>query len=210
MKKATTPQLPVSKKFYAALTLRIADTCRLLPDGAAICNTLIAFIGSYILSGKADMDSLTLEGQMIFTLLRPEIDRAVERSAAARRRAVIRKIREQEQTEQTDRQLIHRLRALHDSERSAGTSVSPATSSPGSGSDSAGQPEPVARNRRERRRQEQARRRSSRKRILPLTSPSRLGHSVNTPRNTPSVASKSPSKSPSDTHSDTHSTPTPN
>lgn len=39
MKKATTPQLPVSKKFYTALTLRIADTCRLLPDGADLCNT---------------------------------------------------------------------------------------------------------------------------------------------------------------------------
>lgn len=202
MKKATTPQLPVSKKFYAALTLRIADTCRLLPDGAPLCDTLIAFIGSYILSGNADMDSLTLEGQIIFTLLRPEIDRAVERSAAARRRAIIRKIREQEQTEQTDRQLIDRLRALHDSECCADASVSPATSDPVSGSDSAGQPEPVAGNRRERRRQEQARRRSSRKRIIPLSSPSRLGHAGNSPRNTPSGASKSPS--------DTHSTPTPN
>lgn len=202
MKKATTPQLPVSKKFYTALTLRIADTCRLLPDGSPLCDTLIAFIGSYILSGKADMDSLTLEGQIIFTLLRPEIDRAVERSAAARRRAVIRKIREQEQTGNIDRQLIHRLRALHDSERNAGASVSPTTSAPVSGSDSTGQPEPVAGNRRERRRQEQARRRSSRKRIIPLSSPSRLGHRVNTPCNTPSGASKSPS--------DTHSTPIPN
>lgn len=202
MKKATTPQLPVSKKFYAALTLRIADTCRLLPDGAALCDTLIAFIGSYILSGKAEMDSLTLEGQIIFTLLRPEIDRAVERSSAARRRAVIRKIREQEQSGNIDRQLIDRLPALHDSERRVGTSVSPATSDPVSGSDSADQPEPVAGNRRERRRQEHARRRSSRKRILPLYSYSRLGHSVNTPRSTPSGASKSPS--------DTPSTPTPN
>lgn len=202
MKKATTPQLPVSKKFYTALTLRIADTCRLLPDGADLCNTLIAFIGSYILSGKADMDSLTLEGQIIFTLLRPEIDRAVERSSAARRRAVIRKIRKQEQTGNIDRQLIDRLRALHDSGHSAGDSISPATSDSGSGYDSAGQTEPVAGNRRERRRQEQARRRSSRKRIIPLTSSSRLGHSVNTPCNTPSGASKSPSESPS--------TPSPN
>lgn len=202
MKKATTPQLPVSKKFYTALALRIADTCRLLPDGADLCNTLIAFIGSYILSGKADMGSLTLEGQIIFTLLRPEIDRAVERSAAARRRAVIRKIREQEQIGNIDRQLIDRLRALHDSGRSSDASVSPATSAPDNSSDSAGQPEPVARNRRERRRQEQARRRSSRKRIIPLSSSSRIGHSVNTPRNTPSGASKSPS--------DTPSTPTPN
>lgn len=202
MKKATTPQLPVSKKFYAALTLRIADTCRVLPDGATLCDTLITFIGSYILSGKADMDSLSLECQIIFTLLRPEIDRAVERSAAARRRAVIRKIREQEQIGNIDRQLIDRLRALHDSGCSAGASVSPATSDSVSGSDSIGQPEPVARNRRERRRQEQARRRSSRKRIIPLSSPSRLGHSVNTPRNTPSGASKSPS--------DTPSTPIPN
>lgn len=196
MKKATTPQLPVSKKFYAALTLRIADTCRLLPDGADLCNTLITFIGSYILSEKADMDSLTLEGQIIFTLLRPEIDRAVERSSAARRRAVIRKIREQEQTGNIDRQLIDRLRALHDSGHSAGDSISPATSDSGSGYDSAGQTEPVAGNRRERRRQEQARRRSSRKRIIPLSSPSRLDHSVNTPCNTPAVASKSPSAPP--------------
>lgn len=142
------------------------------------------------------MDSLTLEGQIIFTLLRPEIDRAVERSSAARRRAVIRKIREQEQTGNIDRQLIDRLRALHDSGHSAGDSISPATSDSGSGYDSAGQTEPVAGNRRERRRQEQARRRSSRKRIIPLSSPSRLDHSVNTPCNTPAVASKSPSAPP--------------
>lgn len=76
--------LPVSRKFYDGIAARIADSFADLGEtkSEAVC----LLINDYMSDGKlpdADTDAMV---RLAFSLLRPEIDKAMARSAAARSR----------------------------------------------------------------------------------------------------------------------------
>ena len=79
-------RLRVSKKFYSYIRERVNDCCRLLTDGEYIKKMALASIDSYLLMDDPDTEDRPLECTMIFTLLRPEIDKAIARSTSAHRR----------------------------------------------------------------------------------------------------------------------------
>ncbi|WP_297072534.1 hypothetical protein [uncultured Duncaniella sp.] len=79
-------RLRVSKKFYSYIRERVNDCCRLLTDGEYIKKMALASIDSYLLMDDPDTEDRPLECTMIFTLLRPEIDKAISRSTSAHRR----------------------------------------------------------------------------------------------------------------------------
>lgn len=90
MKKAITCDShtnSVSKKFRSCIRCRIAATCQALSlpaETEAECDSLI---DRYISDGIVPGENQAKEVLIIFSLLRPEIDRAISRSAAARVRA---------------------------------------------------------------------------------------------------------------------------
>lgn len=85
------PSASVSKKFRAYLIGRIAEACLIAPelDPAEALDA----IDRYISRGTApdNLSDAPLALRLVFTLLRPEIDRAIVRSVAARERARRRK-----------------------------------------------------------------------------------------------------------------------
>ena len=85
------PPLPVSKKFYAAIRQRVTDSCACLPNGKEVCKSALALIDTYLAMGEADLDWRPIECSLIFALVKPEIDRAIERSKAAKARAARKK-----------------------------------------------------------------------------------------------------------------------
>lgn len=82
----TTPVRQISRKFRAYIMQRIATTCALLTDGTSIEAGTLAAINAYISCAAVPTATAPKELILIFTLLRPEIDRAIERSAKARTR----------------------------------------------------------------------------------------------------------------------------
>lgn len=85
------PPLPVSKKFYASIRQRVTDSCACLPNGKEVCKSALALIDTYLAMGEADLDWRPIECRLIFALVKPEIDRAIERSKAAKARAARKK-----------------------------------------------------------------------------------------------------------------------
>lgn len=85
------PPLPVSKKFYAAIRQRVTDSCACLPNGKEVSKSALALIDTYLAMGIADLDWRPIECGLIFALVKPEIDKAMERSRAARERAARKK-----------------------------------------------------------------------------------------------------------------------
>lgn len=79
--------LSVSKKFYEDLRTRVADTCGLIGK-PSLFGRAMAVIDGYILENKFPGQACETEVMLIFTLLRSEIDKAMSRSAAARKRRV--------------------------------------------------------------------------------------------------------------------------
>ncbi|WP_300503643.1 hypothetical protein [uncultured Duncaniella sp.] len=83
----------VSRRFYAYMMKRVAETCRIVADDGNLQEGTKKLIDNYICKGiigsegKGSRPLVTPEMMLIFTVLRPEIDRAMARSAAARRRA---------------------------------------------------------------------------------------------------------------------------
>lgn len=78
----------VSKKFYEDIYSRVDQTCRFFGKrGAALRDDVMKAFDAYVESHAYPVDAKDRETVMIFTLLLPEIDRAVTRSAAARKRA---------------------------------------------------------------------------------------------------------------------------
>lgn len=76
-------QLPVSKKFYAEIINRV--TSSFSSTGNKYCREAINVIDNYIIENitpSTDCDSLIL---LMFNLLRPEIDKAIQRSRRARK-----------------------------------------------------------------------------------------------------------------------------
>lgn len=85
-----TPRSKVSKKFHAYIHGRVREACAVYGQ-PALAVVASGMIDGYIADGvmpPADSVSVCM---MIFTILRPEIDRAIERSASARRRAAVRR-----------------------------------------------------------------------------------------------------------------------
>lgn len=80
---ATMPR-QISKKFRSYIIARLAETCGLLTNGDAIKSATLSAIEKYISENIIPAKSLPREILLIFTILRPEIDRAIERSAQAR------------------------------------------------------------------------------------------------------------------------------
>ena len=88
---AAHPYNYVSRKFYNDLVDRIVEACGLLPDAGNLRMEAIMMINSYLHKGTIDLTDCPTELALIFTILRPEIDRAMARSASARRRAASRR-----------------------------------------------------------------------------------------------------------------------
>lgn len=106
--KISAAKTQVSKKFYGYISERVAETCRLLPDVATTGREVMAIIDSYISGHKVNPEDFGLEIRLIFTLLRPEIDRALSRSANARHRAAQRR----KDAERKEALFIENLRAM--------------------------------------------------------------------------------------------------
>ena len=70
---------------------RQVEACGLLPDAGNLRMEAIMMINSYLHKGTIDLTDCPTELALIFTILRPEIDRAMARSASARRRAASRR-----------------------------------------------------------------------------------------------------------------------
>lgn len=151
-------QLPVSRKFYDGIIGRIGESLASLSGGSKACaDSVRALVDGYMADGKMPGPEICDIERLAFMLLRPEIDKAMARSAAARRRS-----RRVDSTE----------KAPEASEASGETSMSltrrtlPEPFDENVGDDEmAEQPEPVvALNRRERRlREREARRQAKRK-----------------------------------------------
>lgn len=84
------PHSKVSKKFHAYIHGRVREACAVYgqPTLAAVASDMI---DSYIADGVMPTAGSDAVCMMIFTILRPEIDRAIARSASARRRAAARR-----------------------------------------------------------------------------------------------------------------------
>lgn len=88
---AAHPYNYVSRKFYNDLVDRIVEACGLLPNAGNLRMEAIMMINSYLHKKTIDLTACPPELALIFTILRPEIDRAMARSASARRRAALRR-----------------------------------------------------------------------------------------------------------------------
>lgn len=81
----------VSKKFFNDICERIDSTCIICGDPAILRREVLDIIEAYLSDSCMPETTVSVEARMIFTLLRPEIDRAVSRSKAARIRALQKK-----------------------------------------------------------------------------------------------------------------------
>lgn len=104
----TSSKLNVSKNFYASISERVAETCKLLPDSKDTAKETMSVIDSYIGGEKVNLKNLNANIQLIFTLLRSEIDRALSRSKAARLRGLQRRRNLQEK----EARFIESLKAM--------------------------------------------------------------------------------------------------
>ncbi len=89
--KSTNLKSPVSKKFYTYISERVTAACAMTAHSEATAADCMAAIDSYLADGTEPGRDVPPTLLLIFTLLRPEIDRAAKRSEAARLRAARRK-----------------------------------------------------------------------------------------------------------------------
>lgn len=83
--------LPVSKKFYAEICERVREACRIIGADDATGKAIVTAVNDFIHSGATPASDTDKCVMLAFALLRPEIEKALARSAAARRRALVRK-----------------------------------------------------------------------------------------------------------------------
>lgn len=91
MKNVNTPALPVSKKFYTYICERIGAACAQQADSAQLYSDSLALIEGYMHTRELPSPAVASPALLIFTLLLPEIDRAMTRSMIARMRALLRR-----------------------------------------------------------------------------------------------------------------------
>ncbi len=180
-KHASVSPSPVSKKFYASVTARVRESLTLIGRSDAVDETM-AVIDRYMTVGTVpptDCDSAVV---LTFSLLRPEVDKAIRRSANARLRVAQRVPKSAKTTPATASQHSATLASavvsvpldLVVSQASAAPSVvrSGFSAQYGADADDAdGEPKKyVPRNRRERRLYEQEVRRATRRLVRRLAS----------------------------------------
>lgn len=85
--KSTDRKSPVSKKFYTYISERVTAACAMAAHSEAMAAGCMGAIDSYLADGTEPGRDVSPTLLLIFTLLRPEIDRAAKRSEAARLRA---------------------------------------------------------------------------------------------------------------------------
>lgn len=89
--KSTDRKSPVSKKFYTYISERVTAACAMAAHSEAMAAACMGAIDSYLADGTEPGRDVSPTLLLIFTLLRPEIDRAAKRSEAARLHAARRK-----------------------------------------------------------------------------------------------------------------------
>lgn len=83
---------PVSEKFYNGIVSRITDTFQTVPyyvdpaETTDAINQTVKAIETYLLTGCEPAETVKMSVRMVFALLKPELDKAMARSAVARRR----------------------------------------------------------------------------------------------------------------------------
>lgn len=83
---------PVSEKFYNEIISRITNTFHTVPyyvepeETTDAINQTVKTIETYLLTGCEPAETAEMPVRMVFALLKPELDKAMARSAAARRR----------------------------------------------------------------------------------------------------------------------------
>lgn len=143
---------PVSQKFYRYMEERIAGACLLL-GGKIRHEDVMAVINRYLYAAELPGTGIPTEILLIFTLLRPEIDKAMARTAAARARAAARGRKSGTKTPIPSK-----------SEAQAIGETAPLSTA----SDADSEPAQPRLSRSERRRAQQKVRRASRRRVKPL------------------------------------------
>lgn len=84
-KHASNPLCPVSKKFYAYLSVRVRESLVLIGREDAVAEAM-ACIDRYMADGSLPQADSCPAILLSFSILRPEIDKAVMRSSRARSR----------------------------------------------------------------------------------------------------------------------------
>lgn len=85
-KHASNPLCPVSKKFYAYLSGRVRESLTLIGREDAVAEAM-ACIERYMADGSLPPDDSCPAVVLTFSILRPEIDKAIQRSIRARSRS---------------------------------------------------------------------------------------------------------------------------
>ena len=85
--KVMSPALAVSKKFYDYIISRIHYAVAAVGGSVELCAGMTAAVDLYLADGTLPGADARAEIMLMFALLRPEIDKAVARSRAARERA---------------------------------------------------------------------------------------------------------------------------
>ncbi|WP_304510113.1 hypothetical protein, partial [Duncaniella muris] len=85
-KCAAAHRLPVSQKFYNEISARIRSSFASVSPSDALAESAICCVESYLRAGLLPSGAVVESVRLMFALLRPEIDKAMARSAAARRR----------------------------------------------------------------------------------------------------------------------------
>lgn len=88
-KKATVKN--VSKKFYSDICIRLAEAAAVVGGGETGADEMRAAVDRYIADGTVPGADEDVSVRLVFTILRPEIDKALERSRKAKTRAALRK-----------------------------------------------------------------------------------------------------------------------
>lgn len=83
--------MTISKKAYAELTTRIVDVFNRQLNAPEFAEIALGVVNEYINTGKAPACDTPTEVIIAFSMLRPEIDKAAERSRRARERSALRR-----------------------------------------------------------------------------------------------------------------------
>lgn len=145
--KKKTPALSVSRKFYVETMTRVRDAMSAVNAGCQETYEMEVYISDYLRSGLQPKRELENRQLLVMMLLKPEIDKAIARSAKARSRT-------KKERETPSRPLAP---------EAADLSAIAAEATDNASADESPEAAPVRLNRRQRRLQEQTARRIARK-----------------------------------------------
>ena len=94
MKRTSNPEknaILISKKAYNDFTTRIREALSAVSQNPESINTAISLFDRYAKGEISDLDSTDLMVKLALMMLKPEIDKAMRRSSAARERAKLRR-----------------------------------------------------------------------------------------------------------------------